>query len=265
MKKIFALLIVFLIITSCDEAPDNLIDSVVPEIQVLNINVPGFIKYQDENTSLKVSLKVNDKSSIERLWCSILSLDGEIDVASSVELLDDGDTPVSGDVFENDNEFTGKVNLSNQIPNGIYAVDFYLLPIGGKSKKIVVSSFRYDNSQQNFPPVISNLTAPDTVIVQDPRSLILMSLEATDENGQQDIKEVFFTIVNPDSSSDLDKLFLDDTGDFFFGDEIAGDGIYSVIIQVTPENQKGKYQFTFHAVDREGESSNSILHIIYIL
>jgi hypothetical protein len=49
------------------------------------------------------------------------------------------------------------------------------------------------------------------------------------------------------------------------GDDIAGDGIYSIIIQLPPNTQKGKYRFEFQAIDKSNASSNILTHYIYVL
>jgi len=48
------------------------------------------------------------------------------------------------------------------------------------------------------------------------------------------------------------------------GDLLAGDGIYTLLIQINQQNQKGTYRFEFRARDRGGEFSNIIDHYVLI-
>jgi hypothetical protein len=120
----------------------------------------------------------------------------------------------------------------------------------------------------NRPPFISDLKAPDTVFVQDQTTLIKITIKATDPDGIEDIKTVQFNSFKPDgtpSSGNPFKMYDDGNLSGISGDDIAGDGIYSIIIQLPPNTQKGKYRFEFQAIDKSNASSNILTHYIYVL
>jgi hypothetical protein len=48
------------------------------------------------------------------------------------------------------------------------------------------------------------------------------------------------------------------------GDLTSGDGIYSLLIQITSANDKGTYRLEFQARDRGGKLSNIINHSLLI-
>lgn len=128
----------------------------------------------------------------------------------------------------------------------------------------------YDNvidinpNEENSAPVLSNLNAPDTVIVNITRT-ILITVRASDNNGLEDINRVYFTTTNPDGTSSGAKIDMYDDGKVDeHGDQNTNDGIYSVIIQVTPSNKKGIYKFDFTAQDSKQALSNTISHNIEI-
>ncbi len=100
------------------------------------------------------------------------------------------------------------------------------------------------------PPVLSNLTAPDTVSRSAGKPIVL-SIQVTDPQGLSDIKSVHFNTTKPDGTpADGNPFFMYDDGDKEnHGDETAGDGIYSLIIIITPQNAKGEYRFDFMAED----------------
>jgi hypothetical protein len=120
----------------------------------------------------------------------------------------------------------------------------------------------------NKPPVISDLEAPDTVYVQMQTVLIKMTIKATDPDGSDDIKSVQFNTFKPDGSpSSGNPFYMYDDGNAsgISGDDKAGDGIYSIVIQLPPDAEKGKYRFEFQAFDRANEPSNLITHFMYVL
>jgi len=114
------------------------------------------------------------------------------------------------------------------------------------------------------PPVISNSAIePDTVVVTATVE-ILTSLEATDPDENGDIEGVYFSVYRPDGTVSQ-KIFLFDDGNPENGDAIAGDGIYSRLIEVNEYNDKGTYRFEFQAENKAGSLSNIINHFVLIL
>jgi hypothetical protein len=48
------------------------------------------------------------------------------------------------------------------------------------------------------------------------------------------------------------------------GDAVAGDGRFSLTIQITPQNATGTYRFEFQAEDKKGALSNKIVQNINV-
>ena len=57
---------------------------------------------------------------------------------------------------------------------------------------------------------------------------------------------------------------FDDGNLALHGDQVAGDGIYSLLIQISSTNDKGTYRLEFQAKDRGGKLSNIINHNLLI-
>jgi hypothetical protein len=112
----------------------------------------------------------------------------------------------------------------------------------------------------NARPVLSNLIAPDTVdLIPGDSLLIPMAITATDSNGADDIREVYFRSL--DSSDPTRKFFLYDNGNPANGDLLAGDGIYSIIIRLTDSpTVRRTFRFAFQAADGAGDTSLTTLH-----
>ncbi len=179
-------------------------------------------------------------------------------------LKDDG---VSPDLGRGDGIYAGTVTFEIQrvaIGNFQLSVDGY--HESGSPSNMVgrqVGVFRSSRA-----PIISNLSAPDTIHLPPPGevSLIMMSIAAADSDGLGDVREVYFR--NLDSPSDTTRKFilLDDghpTG--ASGDSVANDGTFSIIVQLPSATPAATYRFSFEAVDRSGLVSNTILHPLTIL
>ena len=100
------------------------------------------------------------------------------------------------------------------------------------------------------PPVLSNLVAPATVSRNAGQS-ILLSVRITDAQGVGDIKSVYFNSFKPGGApADNNPFFMfDDGNEDEHGDVHAGDGVYSLLIFITPQNATGEYRFDFYAED----------------
>jgi hypothetical protein len=165
---------------------------------------------------------------------------------------------ISNNIYEN--QFV----LRGEDPVGNYSIKFSVTGFDGKNKQVAVSNFYFNNGQDNLPPVISNsVIEPDTVVVNQ-LTVLFTSVEAMDPNGSNDILEAFFIVYRPDSTTNNNRVLLFDDGNITNGDKIAGDGIYSRLIQVDQTNQKGTYRFEFQAEDRLGALSNIINHYVLI-
>ena len=178
-------------------------------------------------------------------------------------LRDDG---VSPDASAGDGLYSGTVSFTiRRVEIGRFevAVDAYYE--GGTPSNMVSQGITVARSSR--PPVVSSLSAPDTVAAPGPGqvTLLLMTLDASDPDGQADLREVFFR--NLDSPSDTTrKFFLLDDGHIhgLSGDTTANDGTYSIIVQLPYGTPAGTSRFLFGATDFSGLSSNTILHPITI-
>jgi hypothetical protein len=117
----------------------------------------------------------------------------------------------------------------------------------------------------NASPALSNLSAPDTLDLPGTGSVLFpMSVNATDPDGPEDIQEVYFR--NLDSPSDPNrKTFLFDDGNTgVSGDSVAGDGVYTRVLQLPSTTPKQTYRFAFQAADTFGDTSATLLHSLTV-
>lgn len=272
MKKYLLLLLPFFF-PGCEKDFDQVIDNTVISYQVINVGIIGYstndtIKYAFGDSLITFFIKFNSPQYVQSAMFDIYASNGEKLNASRVSLFDDG-LVEHGDSAANDGQFSNKFPLSQSNPNGKYEVQFFVTDVLKNTKKAAVQNFEYDNGQANVAPVVANLIAPDTVYLDTSQATpIHLSLEASDSNGLNDIEIVFFnSFIPPNGNPSVNNPFeLYDNGNPQNGDQTAGDGIYSLIIQLPPTGvTKGTYRWEFQAKDRRNALSNKIIHEITIL
>jgi hypothetical protein len=257
MRKAYFLLIP-LLIWGCEKTYDNLIDTSAENFQIssiagikdtVDLKVPG-------DSLLSLRMIFTPQSTVSKTYFDIYASDNSRLNSSPVEMQE-----VIENIFEN------QFILKRENPIGNYTVKFSASGLDGNIKQVAVASFYFNNGQDNLPPEIFNsVIDPDTVafVVSD-TTVIFTSAGAMDPNGANDILEVYFIVYKPDGTTDNSKVLLYDDGNVEHGDKLAGDGIYSRLIQVDNTNDKGTYRFDFRAKDRSGELSNIINHFVLIL
>ena len=167
--------------------------------------------------------------------------------------LDDGS---SGDVTSGDGIFSIAVDAGFAASKiGSYEMHIYATDLLGKSSQTETQDLFIENA----PPEISNLTIADST--QRPTqdiTYIPITLEVSDAQTLVDISRVGFESLKPDGTSPSVPFFdMVDDGETY-DDAVAGDGIYSIVIQLDPSAQLGEYTFTFRAEDKAGNISNVI-------
>jgi hypothetical protein len=181
------------------------------------------------------------------------------DIITKATLADDGKAP---DSTAGDHMYTGTVQFTiTQTQAGPFRIRFHVMDALGLESNVVDRTLIVDRANQ--PPVLANLVAPDSIRIPSPRdTLVLMTVKATDPDGAQDIREVFFKSL--DSSDPNAKYFLLDNGNAANGDAVDGDGIYSIIIILRDSATRKSYRFSFQAIDAFGETSAAILHTLTV-
>ena len=254
MRKSYFLLIP-LLIWGCEKTYENLIDTSTDNFQVNSLSGIKDINLLEnpEDSILTFTMTFSSGSFVSEAYFDIYFSDNSKVNSSPVEMQE---------IF--DNTYSAQYFLGRANPIGNYTVRFSAIGIEGTAKQVALGSFQFNNGQENLPPEISNTVIdPDTAVVND-TTIIFTSVEAMDPNGASDILEVYFIVYRPDGTTNNSKVLLFDDGKPENGDVVAGDGIYSRLIQVNQNNQKGTYRFEFRAKDRLGDLSNIINHFVLI-
>lgn len=167
-----------------------------------------------------------------------------------------GDAVAGDSLFTFSGDVSGKVRTGGQFRLRLQAVDR-----NGLLSNVIVNDLYID--LPDGPPVLFNLSAPDTISRIDGDEF-LISVQASDPLGLDDIEQVYFNVTLPSGGQAAGNPFLlydDGTA----GDETAGDGIYSLTSVININNNLGDYQFVFQARDISGALSNELIHIITVV
>lgn len=261
------LLTVLLYAASCEKQDSAVIDSIgfVPILSSVVIN-PSSINTDTINVgperkpedNLPLSVKTYailasgaGVKQVKAVNARLLREPG-LSAIASVELLDDG----SGvDSTKGDGVFSGWINFSiKRSEVGNYRVEVSAEGSGGFTSTAIIQTLQI--LRLNRPPVLSDLRAPDTVRTSMQTSF-LITVRASDPDGLDDIRSVTRT-----TPSNL-VLQLNDSG--VNGDAVAGDGIFSELVSLSPPPAPGSYQFRFQAFDRSNAGSNVLLHTITVV
>jgi hypothetical protein len=185
------------------------------------------------------------------------------DLIKTAPLFDNG---VSPDAIAGDGTFTGLVTFKIiRSDIGDFQIEVTAMNKSSVASNALISFVTV--GRLNRPPTLSDLVAPDSASVSTSVVFLQLTVRASDPDGQSDIQKVFFNSFKPDGSPSSGNPFqmLDDgNAGGTSGDQVSGDGTYSLIIQLPPGTQKGDYRFEFQAEDRSGALSSAIIHIISV-
>ncbi|MGE5354385.1 MAG: hypothetical protein ACM3P0_20040 [Acidobacteriota bacterium] len=258
--KNYIILFCLAFIFGCEKIPSGVSDVHESSYEVIGMDAPADFVYDRSDSSFTVSLRLNSSSDIGKVWIDVYSPDGAKMNENPFQLSDNGNKAL-GDTAKGDNVFSNKYPFSRSYVNGTYKLEYFVQSIDGVTNKVAEHTFKYDNKQIDYPPVLSNLVIPDTVNAGE---LFNFSVRVEDKNGLNDIKKVYFKFIRlEDNTFSINSDMFDD-GDPLHGDALQGDGIYSFRNYFTTATKGKTRQFVFQAVDRSDSLSNIITHNIYV-
>lgn len=241
------------LLDTIENNPPVIANATVPEL--VDINATGeFI----------ITVQVSDPNGLSDI-SHVLS---QVYAPQSPEVVNQVDTLYdngqNGDTTPNDGIFATKItNRFARSKVGIFSFRFQAFDQAQRGSNALVKTSKVVNSG-NLPPVIANLVAPATLKI-DPTQTIQATLEVTasDPQGLGDIQHVFFNSFLPNGNAATNNPFYM-SDDAMSGDKIAGDGIYTLTINLPPGMQTGNYTFIFEAVDYSEAHSNTITHVVTV-
>ncbi len=254
-----------LLFTGCVKEFDSVVDVRQMDFKVTYVGIVDSFTFIPGDSVIFIRLGLNNPAGINKITAEIYSPDNKRLQGSPVELFDDGNSSI-GDFVKGDGVYSQKFPFSQFFPNGVYRIEYFSEDKYLNNYKVAVKSLNFNNGQSNIPPVVSNLQAPDTAFIGQQTTVIKLTLDVLDSNGQNDIESVFFNSFIPPNgnpSSGNPFIMYDDGTN---GDDTAGDGKYTVLVQLPATGvTKGVYRWEFQARDRGKKLSNVIIHNIHIL
>lgn len=226
-----------------------------PVIESVSLN------YSQLNKSLFMAVEVFDPQGIETVDSVVYYLYRRDSVYSTAEdLFRSGylyDTGPPLDIIRYDGVFSCLIDSTRLANNdGYYRVSVQAFDEDGNSSSIEEQEALVS---PNSPPVLYPLEIPRSFEKGD---FVVFKIRVTDPQGYQDIGSVLFHALQPDGTYKTDpSFFLSDEGPASggWGDEIAGDGIFTITIPTkTNSTLQGDFVFYFYAEDIHGAVSDTL-------
>lgn len=265
MKKYFIVLVLSLIVTGCSVDYDNVVNSSEDTFRIYSMGITDSIKYAPADSFITLRIGVTNPSFVKSVTAFFYSSDNKRINSSPFQLYDDG-LAVHGDIRKGDSVYSGKFPLSEYYINGNYRIELFVEDNSGIKKLIATKQFTFDNGKSNLPPVITNLSAPDSAVIGTQVTPIKLTVDVSDPNGLNDIELVFFNSFIPPNGNPAQGNPYKMHDDGINGDDVAGDGKYTIIVQLPASGVTlGIYRWEFQARDRGKKYSDKIIHNIHIL
>jgi hypothetical protein len=206
---------------------------------------------------LLFSATVQDSDGVEDISSVIMRLKQQgnlIYIANLLLLSSSGlDTATFGEFF--DSTFAAE-------RIGEYTLEFQAQDLSGDLSSTAVNHIYLENE----PPRLFNISLRDTIkrplLGQD---TLHVKVSADDSQGLTDISSVEFIVTLIGGNTSSPNPMFDDGDSEKNGDDIAGDGRYSLILGITPQNIPGKYVFDFYTNDKAGNISDTSSQILEVL
>lgn len=259
--------ILFFILNGCEKDFNTVIDAQINNIHVTSVRAIDLIVYNPSDSSITFSIRFSSVTGLNSVSMNIFSPSNNIINNLPIVLFDNGNITNNGDTTAGDFNYSNKYLFSSNFENGSYNVEYKILLNDGITKIIASQHFVYDNGKLNVPPIISNLIQQDTV---DTTVKFTFSVMVNDDDGLQDIKEVYYELFMPNgtkisNSQGLSQFPLFDDGNTSSnGDVTAGDGRYTVFLTFPNTVTLGSWKFDFTAKDKAGHTSNTISHNVEV-
>jgi hypothetical protein len=222
-----------------------------------------------QDSTIVTSVQISDPQGLTDVaWVrySVFQPDGQEVPDGPFAMVDDGDIAGSGDQTAGDGTYSGRFTFDAATAlAGDYKFSYQAKDNSDSLSNVLEKTIAvfFNNS-----PELSNLVAPDTVAINPERTTqILITVDVADAEGLEDIEFVKFRSFLPDGNEARESPFeLKDDGDrLVTGDQEAGDGTYSIVINLPSQGvQPGDFTFIFKAEDKGGLSSDEIIHIMTV-
>jgi hypothetical protein len=240
------------------EIPVSFGENIPPEIT--RISAPDSFSIFAPDSAIQIT--VNDSDGIDDIKSVFFEsrIKGAISSKFEGQLYNDGDA-VHGDAVAGDSVFSTVLTTPFLVgKNGTYELLFFAQDNFGE---INTETAVHEIDAHNFPPQYSSLGVSDVIkkpVPPDTYNRSTITMAVSDPEGLTDIAQVYFYSLKPDSTlaNNGQPIQMQDNGLPFnennpgieVGDEVAGDGIYTFPLLVTPDTESGIYKLSFYVTDK---------------
>lgn len=275
MRRVLAAAILAIVVSSCEKESGSPVDvSLTSPFLSGSLIVQDTINLDDTSSTAYVTRLPNGRFRItDTLFAQVSSPLGFGDIMSvSYKLYAPGETGYFGQGYLSFNgnhptptsgEYLSAISFDvDRSDAGRYVIELSAENVAGNGGNTSLLSLFL--TRNNSRPMLFDLVAPDTI----PRPtagfvLVTFSVAAFDTDGYRDLQQVYLKQISPTTSS---MLSLSDDGDVaLHGDKVSGDGVFSIILSVNPNNTLGDRIFMFQAIDNSGAASDTLLHAFTIV
>jgi len=216
---------------------------------IINVSAPDTLYSGTNGQIIQVAVWDNDGiDDIDNVYFESQKT-GSGNIIPESGLFNDGDFVNHGDLFADDSVFSIKFDSTFGAGKyGNYNLIFHVKDsFGEENNTIPIHQIFIENEVGE----IVSTSVPDTTT--RPADLTLY-VTVKDPQGLADVDSVYFLLEKPNGTfgGNGAKFDLQDNGDSFYGDLIAGDGIYSKTISISESNDAGMYIFHFYIRDEVG-------------
>jgi hypothetical protein len=258
MKKHILTLSAFLLVilfTGCEKDFNGPVEPGVSTYKVILVNNFTEVNYGLQDSTIHLWIQLENDKDVTSAYCTITGPDGKSPAKSNINLT------------KKNSRYSGEYTLKYSDIVGQYTVKYYINDAISGTKLAAAHYFEYDNGQANIAPVLSDISAPDTVTL-DPEAAtpFILTVKVSDANGKGDIASVIFNTYKPSGGiTSASPIEMFDDGSAAHGDATADDGIYSRGISLPSSGvELGTYKFEFIAKDRRGLESIKLIHNIVV-
>ena len=235
-------------------------ENIAPSIT--DVTLPATFDIKETNNYHLVTVKVIDPQGQDDIKLVLLQVFSPVYESSDsliLPILEDTlmDTGENGDEIANDGIYSNLFNSAfAEDEVGKFSFYFQAYDSSNAASDAVVKIVDVIRSD-NDPPAIFDLIAPSSMkLIPDDFAYDTLYISASDAQGLNDIREVYFHSLKPNGeyANSGNPLYLTN----------KGEGLFSYILMLPYESLPGDYTFTFEAVDKSDAKSNQITHILTV-
>ncbi len=251
MKHFFTLLVLFSVLLSgCEKNPTGKIDdtSTPPTLSFVSlnkteINIDTSTQVIPIDTGITFGCKVFVFSKVE-------DIDGFNDIAAlryKIFKPNSNDVLIQGNIRK-DSSFADSAWFSDSLffivkrtQPGVYRFEFSASDKENWVSRAIMIPLTI--TRNNSVPHIDSIFTQDSVFIPSSDTIsLLFSVAVSDSDGIGDINKVYFRSINS-NSPDYQFPMFDDGGTTGSGDEVAGDGIFSLFIRNTASSGYKEFRY----------------------